>query len=191
MSQIRALQWLGRKHVEVSHYSRRRVIMGNSTLLISWRKRWNRNLLRFLGSRARQLDIEDLAQETYLRLLRARDLQDVRNPEAYLISVASHVLAEWKQRHNPLETASLNESLAADRTDLEAEVDVRISQRLIDEALANASPMMRAVLLLRLRDDRSCKDIAIDLGLSERQVKRQLAHGYDLLRRVFEGAPPP
>jgi RNA polymerase sigma factor (sigma-70 family) len=163
--------------------------MGNSTLLVSWRKRWNRNLLRFLGSRARQLDIEDLAQETYLRLLRARDLQDVRNPEAYLISVASHVLAEWKQRQDPLEAASLHESLAADRIDLEAEVDVRISRRLIDAALANVSPMMRAVLLLRLRDDRSCKDIAIDLGLSERQVKRQLAHGYDLLRRVLEGAP--
>lgn len=164
--------------------------MGNSTLLMSWRQRWNRNLLRFLGSRARQLDIEDLAQETYLRLLRARDLQDVRNPEAYLISVASHVLSEWKQRQ-PIETASLDGSLATDRMNPEDEVDARISQRLIDDALANVSPMMRAVLLLRLRDDRSCKDIARDLGLTERQVKRQLAHGYDLLRQVLEGASTP
>ena len=52
--------------------------MANSVLLMAWRKRWNRNLLRFLGSRARQPDIEDLAQETYLRLLRAPDLRDVR-----------------------------------------------------------------------------------------------------------------
>lgn len=165
--------------------------MGNGTLLMSWRKRWNRNLLRFLGSRARQLDIEDLAQETYLRLLRARDLQDVRNPEAYLISVASHVLAEWRQRQAAVEAGSLDESLAADHVDLEAEVDARRSQRLIDQALANVSPLMRAVLLLRLRDDRSCKDIACDLGLTERQVKRQLAHGYDLLRQVLEGVSTP
>jgi RNA polymerase sigma factor (sigma-70 family) len=166
--------------------------MGNSSLLLSWRKRWNRNLMRFLGSRARQLDIEDLAQETYLRLLRARDLQDVRNPEAYLISVASHVLAEWKQRQQPFETSMLDESIMVEpRMDPEAETDARISQRRIDEVLANVSPMMRAVLLLRLRDDRSCKDIARDLNLTERQVKRQLAHGYELLRRALDGVPQP
>lgn len=163
--------------------------MGNGILLMSWRRRWNRNLLRFLGSRARQLDIEDLAQETYLRLLRARDLQDVRNPEAYIISVASHVLSEWRQRQ-PVETASLDELLAADRTDLEAEVDARITQRLIDDALETVSVMMRTVVLMRLRDDRSCKDIARDLDLTERQVKRLLAQGYHLLRQALEGAPP-
>jgi RNA polymerase sigma-70 factor (ECF subfamily) len=165
--------------------------MGNGSLLLSWRRRWNRNLMRFLGSRARQLDIEDLAQETYLRLLRARDLEEVRNPEAYLISVASHVLAEWKQRHQPFETAMLDESIAAERMDPEAEADARISQRRIDAALADVSPMMRAVLLLRLRDDRSCKDIATDLGLTERQVKRQLAHGYEVLRRALDEVPSP
>jgi RNA polymerase sigma factor (sigma-70 family) len=167
-----------------------RGVMSNGSLLLTWRKRWNRNLMRFLGSRARQLDIEDLAQETYLRLLRARDLQDVRNPEAYLISVASHVLAEWKQRQQPFETSMLDESIAVERMDPEAEVDARMSQRRIDQALATVSPMTRAVLLLRLRDDRSCKDIAQDLGLTERQVKRQLAHGYEMLRRALDGVQP-
>jgi RNA polymerase sigma-70 factor (ECF subfamily) len=166
--------------------------MGNGTLLMTWRTRWNRNLLRFLGSRARKQDIEDLAQETYLRLLRARDLDDVHNPEAYLISVASHVISEWKQRQQPFDSASFDEtSLAAERIDLEAEADARTSQRRIDEALAGVAPMMHAVLLLRLRDDRSCKDIARDLGLSERQVKRQLAHGYEILRRALQEVSSP
>jgi hypothetical protein len=45
--------------------------MSNRTLLIGWRTRWNRTLLRFIGRRVRAaVDIEDLAQETYLRLLR-------------------------------------------------------------------------------------------------------------------------
>jgi DNA-directed RNA polymerase specialized sigma24 family protein len=56
--------------------------MSNRTLLIGWRKRWNRSLLRFIGRRVRAaVDIEDLAQETYLRLLRTRDLQGVSNPQ--------------------------------------------------------------------------------------------------------------
>ena len=160
--------------------------MANSVLLMSWRKRWNRNLLRFLGSRARQPDIEDLAQETYLRLLRAPDLSDVRNPEAYLISVASHVLAEWRQRQLPAGSVTLDAEFPAERAGPEFEVEARISQRRLNEVLAKFSPVMRAVLLLRLRDDRSCKDIAGDLGLTPRQVKRHLAQGYDTLRRALE-----
>src|ERR1700722_2451060 len=71
--------------------------MPNSPMLAGWQQRWNRSLLRFLGRRVRSaVDIEDLAQETYLRLLRARDLGEVRNPQAYLLRVASHVLVEWR-----------------------------------------------------------------------------------------------
>ncbi len=158
--------------------------MSNGPLLMSWRKRWNRNLLRFLGSRARGPDVEDLAQETYLRLLRAPDLEEVRNPEAYLISVANHVLAEWRRQQ--VEAVPLESDLPVEHHTLEMETDARISQRRIDEVLTSASPVMRAILLLRLRDDRSCKDIAKDLALTERQVKRQLARGYALLRRVLD-----
>ena len=161
--------------------------MKNGILLMGWRRRWNRNLLRFLGSRARQPDIEDLAQETYLRLLRAPDLREVRNPEAYLISVASHVLAEWRQRQLPGGVSlAPGAQVVAERSDPEFEVEARISQRRVDEALQKVSPLMRSVLLLRLRDGRSCKDIARDLGLSERQVKRLVAQGYDMLRRALE-----
>ena len=74
----------------------------NKLLLVGWRKRWNRSLLLFLRGRVRaSLDIEDLAQETYLRLLRARDLSEVRNPQAYLLRVASHVVTEWRNSIRP------------------------------------------------------------------------------------------
>jgi hypothetical protein len=46
--------------------------MSNKFLLVGWRRRWNRSLLQFLSRRVRAaVDIEDLAQETYLRLLSA------------------------------------------------------------------------------------------------------------------------
>lgn len=58
--------------------------------------RWNRSLFQFLRRRVRSsVDVHDLAQETYLRLLRARDLNnEVRNPLAYLLQVASRVAME-------------------------------------------------------------------------------------------------
>src|SRR5215472_15810186 len=76
--------------------------MSNRCLLKEWRRNWNRSLLHFLGRRVRTaVDIEDLAQETYLRLLRARDLGEVQNPQAYLLKVASHVISEWHARQPP------------------------------------------------------------------------------------------
>lgn len=159
--------------------------MSNDLLIASWRQRWNRNLLRFLGRRVRlPVDIEDLAQETYLRLLRSPDLRQIRNPEAYLIRVASHIVAEWRESH-PREDlqATLEEDLLIDERTPELELDQRIFQERFDRVLATFSPMTRAVLLLRLRDEQPGKEIARVLGISERQVKRHLAHGYERLRR--------
>lgn len=161
----------------------------NQTVLASWRARWNQRLLSFLGRRVRaSVDIEDLAQETYLRLLRAPDLNEVRNPQGYLLKVASNVVAEWhhnKPKHELSQVDALEDLLTTDQTP-DLDVDLRASQQRLDDVLQQLSPTMRAVMLLRLRDDRSCKDIARDLSLSDRQVKRHLVRGYDLLRRALE-----
>src|SRR5882724_10617485 len=108
--------------------------MPNGTLLVGWRKRWNRSLLQFIGRRVRaSVDIEDLAQETYLRLLRARDLGDVRNPQAYLLRVASHVVSEWRDRLPPQEMLeAADESFLADGAVPELTLEVELSQALLD-----------------------------------------------------------
>lgn len=163
--------------------------MSNPSILKSWRQRWNRNLLRFLSGRVQAgIDVEDLAQETYLRLLRARDLSEVRNPQAYLIRVAGHVVAEWRHSQPPSNLLSgLEDQELVDEQAPEFEIDFDLSRQRLQAALMKFSPVMRAVLVLRLRDDRSYKDIARELNLSERQVKRYLARGYDQLRRMLEG----
>jgi RNA polymerase sigma factor (sigma-70 family) len=161
--------------------------MSNGTLLLGWRKRWNRNLLRFIGRRVRtSVDIEDLAQETYLRLLRARDLGSVRNPQAYLLRVASHVVSEWRHRQPPQEVfEAVDENFLADDTIPEFTLEAEVSQALLDQALQDIPPMTRAVLVLRFRENRRCKDIAQELGLTERQVRRHLTRGYERLRSTM------
>lgn len=162
--------------------------MANRSLLIGWRNRWNRSLLQFLRQRVRApVEIEDLAQETYLRLLRARDLQDVRNPQAYLLRIAGHVIAEWRdQQAPPHSQIEVDEEVLVDERTPEFELEARVSQERLNHVLAGVSAMMRAVLLLRLRDERPCREIAEQLGITDRQVKRYLARGYDHLRRTVE-----
>ena len=163
--------------------------MSNESLIAGWRNRWNRSLFRFLGQRVRaKVDIEDLAQETYLRLLRARDLGAIRNPHAYLLRAAGNVVIEWRQHQpRPGSVVEIDDDLVADDSSPDFELEASVSQERLNQVLADVSPTMRAVLLLRLRDDRSCADIAKDLDLTVRQVRRYIARGYEKLRMALEG----
>src|SRR6187399_649888 len=102
--------------------------MSNRSLLIEWRERWNRSLFQFLRRRVRSsVDVQDLAQETYLRLLRARDLSEIRNPQAYLLQVARHVMLEWRGQQLPPEAVvELEDDSLVDERPPELELDAHL-----------------------------------------------------------------
>jgi DNA-directed RNA polymerase specialized sigma24 family protein len=104
--------------------------MHNRSQLLEWRQRWNRSLFQFLRRRVRSsADVQDLAQETYLRLLRAHDLSQVRNPQAYLLQVARHVALEWRDRLPRSDSfVVLDEDLLVDDHLPELELDALLSQ---------------------------------------------------------------
>lgn len=170
------------------YVSRHPAHMSNRSLLLEWRQRWNRSLFQFLKGRVRSsADVHDLAQETYLRLLRARDLSEVRNPLAYLLQVAGHVALEWgNSQRRSTSMAGLDEQGLIDEQLPELELDAQQTQERLEHALAALSPMTRAVLLLRLRDERSHAEIAREMGISVRQVRRHLDRGYERLRITME-----
>src|SRR5262245_39202172 len=60
---------------------------------------YSRALQRYLLRRLRKAeDVRDLEQEVYLRLLRVQNAELVRDPEAYMYRIASHVVHEFWQR---------------------------------------------------------------------------------------------
>src|SRR5262249_48156912 len=148
---------------------------------------WNRSLMRFLGRRMRTgVDIEDLAQETYLRLLRARDLSDVRNPQAYLLTVASRVVSEWRGQQPPQELFEpVDEVVLVDEAIPDVLLEAEISRERLEQALQGFSPTTRAVVLLKYREGRQCKQIARDLQVTERQVRRHLTRAIERLRQTL------
>ena len=164
--------------------------MSNRSLLLGWRQQWNRSLVQFLRRRVpASVDIEDLAQETYLRLLRAKDLSEVRNPHAYLLRVARHVALEWRgEQQHVVSGIDIDESMLVDETPPELELDARLAEHRLEKMLAEVSPMMRAVLILRIRDELTCEEIARELQITLRQVRRYLARGYERLRAAMENS---
>lgn len=139
-------------------------------------------LVRYLTSRVRSAnDAQDIAQETYLRLLRLDRIDLIRDPQAYLFRVAANLAREHhlKNARTPPLTAqalaesSLHEFAAA--TAIEDSVDRDAQLAKLYHAMAKLEPRHRAVLLLHRRDGMTYEEIAAELGISFHTVKKYLS----------------
>lgn len=150
-----------------------------------WMRRWNCGLTRFLERRVpTRADAQDLAQEVYLRLLRAEQIDLVAEPHAYLYRVASNVAAEWRMRARQSRPHSANElDQLVELATPETLVDDALDQARLDAGLKGLAPMVRSVLYLKLRDGMTHEQIARHLGITSRMVRRFLTTGYAELRR--------
>lgn len=146
----------------------------------------DRPLRSMLGRRARrQVDVADLVQEVYLRLLRHGDPATIRNPEAYLFAVANNVarermlLARAQGREVSPDAAEAEEWLSfvpRFEEDLdEAERAVRVRA-----VLAELPPKCRDAIVLHYHDGLSYAEAGARLGVSPNTIKkyvvRALAH---------------
>src|SRR6185312_9442610 len=64
-----------------------------------WFRQWRSPLRRFLGrTGVPRADIDDVAQEVFLRLMRYDRTELIEHPQAYVFKVASNVAVEWSLR---------------------------------------------------------------------------------------------
>ena len=153
--------------------------------LAEWFERCNKSLKRFLGRRLHQhIDAEDLAQEVYLRLLRIKDLDAIKEPQAYLYYVARNIAAEWYARARQTRTHGQEElDELIELTTPESLANEYTEGRAFNEALQPLPAAVRAVIYLKLRDGKSHEEIAQHLGIKVRMVRKHLSSGYAILRR--------
>src|SRR5438034_7402734 len=96
-------------------------------------KSHGRRLHRFLSYRMRtgRAEVPDLVQEVFLRLLRVEDHEAIRNPQAYLYTIANHVL----HQHTLRTAAALEVTRFADMgrlhsgDEVDPEVELETEQR--------------------------------------------------------------
>ena len=145
-------------------------------------KQHGQRLRRFLASRLRHraADVQDLAQEVYLRLLRIDHHETIRSSEAYLYTVAFHVLHQHVLRRSAMPeaveiTALIDEMESAPGSDPLTQVETQQQLEELQGALEQLSPKAQAVLLLHRRDGYSLEEIGTRLGFSRAMAAKYLS----------------
>jgi len=113
-----------------------------------------------------------------MRLLRVARPDSIRNPEAYLFTIANHVLYQHTLRKVALyETSNLDDIDPAQDANADPASQVELQQRLqnVDRALSQLSYKAQAALILYRRDGFSLEEVATHLGVSLAMVKKYLA----------------
>tara|TARA_R110002096_G_scaffold342427_1_gene535422 strand:+ start:351 stop:944 length:594 start_codon:yes stop_codon:yes gene_type:complete len=137
-------------------------------------------LTRFFS---RPQDIDDVAQETFLKAFASEAKSEIRTPKSFLFKVAKHTaLNEIARKANSTTEYiedSANSNVLEDEAQVGAEQEFDSKQKLIvfSKAVASLSPNCRRVFLLRKMDGLKVKEIARKLDISVSGVEKHIATG--------------
>lgn len=153
-------------------------------------KRYRDQLRIYLGRRlARPQDIDDLAQDVYLRLLRVESESEIKEPLAYLYTVAAHAIADHmsvvkREQERAATAGEMPELLFGDSSaaHLGRPEDIVDVEQEVNQALAELPEKQAAVLYLFERDGLSRREIAVKCKLTEDTVKKYLTQARSKVR---------
>src|SRR5213596_2633126 len=148
------------------------VASGDGRRLEELCRRWERPLYQLIARHTGGRDVEDLYQETWLRVVRAaRRFDPGRRFSTWLFQIATNLCRDWHRRPPPE---------PVDPADADAVLDAR-------RLLAALPEAQRSAVILRYYHDLPEEEVAAILGCPRGTVKSRLHHA---MRRLLEMARP-
>jgi RNA polymerase sigma-70 factor (ECF subfamily) len=139
-------------------------------------------LSRLTGSPAAA---EDLAQQTFLSLVRARGrFQEGSRVKPWLYAIATNAARDWQRRRRPEDLTEEGELPASVPAEEPAQRDVGL-ERAVQRALAELPEGQRVPIVLHRFEGMSFAEIAESMGLTESAVKVRAHRGYARLRELL------
>lgn len=126
-------------------------------------------------------DIDDVVQESYLRIWRSRAVQPIHSAKAFLFKVARHVALNLVDRQRASPVIVVGDLAALPVLDNRPGVVETVSKneklRLLVLALATLPPRCREITILRKLKGVPQREVAAQLGIAEKTVEEQVARG--------------
>jgi RNA polymerase sigma factor (sigma-70 family) len=146
-------------------------------------------LRRYLHGSIGAADVDDVIQDTYTRILRARDRMAIESPRGLLFATARNSARDLIRRRvtaNTFPIAEIDESRVFDEAPGVAEtVSRRQEADILDAAIAALPPRCREILILRKFENLSHREIAGRLGIAEHTVEAQLTKALHRCAQYF------
>jgi len=138
---------------------------------------------------AHGLDIDDIVQEMYTRILAVPSLESIRFPVQYAIRTAKSVIIDHVRRSQVVSIASSGDleqlDLPVQEVSVEERLEFREEIQEVASEMAKLPEMCRETLILRRVEGLSQKETAQRLKISENSVEYYMTRGVFLLIRRF------
>jgi RNA polymerase sigma-70 factor (ECF subfamily) len=138
------------------------------------------------GKFSAHLDIDDLVQETYVRLLQAREQTPLRSAKAYLFTTARNAAFDFLRRRKIVAIDGIADfellPVFEERLGVAEAASRDQELQLLAEAIQALPERCRRVLTLRKLHGLTHREIARQLGIAENTVNAQVAIGVLRLR---------
>ncbi|UTF59469.1 RNA polymerase sigma factor [Gilvimarinus sp. DA14] len=129
-------------------------------------------------------DVEDIVQETYVKVCQLRPQQSIRNPQAFVVKMARNLALDHIKRAEYRLASSMNGCAVEVEAQLTSSEDPTLETLVSDEAFGifceavrQLPPQARRAFVLKKVYGYSQKEIAAQLGVSESTVEKHIASG--------------
>jgi RNA polymerase sigma factor (sigma-70 family) len=135
------------------------------------------------------LDIDDIIQETYTRLVAAETVAHIQDAKSYTFQIAGSVVIDHLRRMKVVPFASVPDldalEVVSDDPSPERQVIDRDELQRLAEMIARLPGKVRDVFTLRRVYGLSQRDVAQKLGIAESTVEKHMSRGFLIMLEQF------
>ena len=134
-------------------------------------------------------DVDDVVQESYLRVWKARAAEPIRSAKAFLFAVARHLAIDVLRDNRRSPVDSVGDLADLNVSSHEQVVTEIVSKnekiQLLIAAIDSLPARCREIVILRKLKLASQKEVAAKFGITEKGVENQLARGLKRCREFL------
>jgi RNA polymerase sigma factor (sigma-70 family) len=140
-----------------------------------------------LKMRARQEDVDDILQETYLRVMNASEKRTLNSPQDYLFVVSRNLVIEKLSRQSREIAMEINDALVGvDDVPVDRALHYRRKFKLLNDALRALPEKQRRAILLRKYYGLSHQEVARKMNVSVSSVEKYISGGIKECKRSLQ-----